>query len=131
MAAKKVSSDNFVAALNGELVKYSREVRTQLRAAGQECIDGMVDETKATAPAQTGSYRDHIASKPRKNTANAISFLWYVQAPDYRLTHLLNNGHANRGGGRTPGDGHVTKAAENAAAKFEQLCKEVLKNAGR
>ena len=126
MASKKIKPDDLAIALNAELERYSRSIRKGIREAGEQCINEMVDETRATAKKRTGEYAQHIACKQKANTSDKISFLWYVKAPEYRLTHLLNNGYANRGGGRTPGDGHVTTAAEHAKEHFWQLCKEVI-----
>lgn len=39
-----------------------------------------------------------------------------------QLTHLLNNGHANRGGGRTAGDHHIDIASDEAET---EVIKEV------
>lgn len=44
----------------------------------------------------------------------------------YQLAHLLEHGHAKRGGGRVSGKPHIAPAEENGVEMLENLIKEAL-----
>ena len=90
----------------------------------------LVKTTKATAPVgkRQKHYKDQIASKKLYENANGSSYLWYVKDPDYRLTHLLNNGHALRDGGRVEGTHFLEKAVEPIIEDYLRKVEEICKN---
>ncbi len=47
--------------------------------------------------------------------------------PEYRLTHLLEDGHAKRDGGRTKAMPHIQKHEQDAVQEFERRVEEVIK----
>ncbi len=51
-----------------------------------------------------------------------------IHNKEYRLTHLLEDGHATRNGGRTRAFPHIKKNEEKANAAFEERVEEVLSN---
>lgn len=54
---------------------------------------------------------------------------WCVINGEYRLTHLLEKGHALRQGGRTKAYPHIRYGDELAQKRMEELTKEVIENA--
>ena len=56
--------------------------------------------------------------------------MWYVKGSDYRLSHLLNNGHALRDGGRVAGTNFITKAEQVAVKDFEDGVIKILEQEG-
>jgi hypothetical protein len=58
------------------------------------------------------------------------SKVWHVKKPDYRLAHLLDKGHALRGGGHYDGNQHVTNATNRAVESFQRKLEEVIRDAG-
>ena len=97
----------------------------------------LVEKTKATAPIgkRTEHYRDSISSKTLNNIDSGFglnfSQLWYVKGSDYRLSHLLNNGHALRKGGRYEGTQFITKANDEVEAAYLDNLKKAIENGGR
>ena len=110
---------------------YSRQIVDGVEKAADETVKEMVKETKQRPKGRfsTGQYARAIASQVGENTISARSRIWYVKAPRYRVTHLINNGHAIRGGGHYSGDKHVTKATDHAIERFETRVREVIENA--
>ena len=108
---------------------YSERIHDGLRAEGRRCVKDLVKATKATAPVgnRNRHYRDDIKSKEFINR-RTVRFVWYVDGPNYRLSHLLENGHANRDGGRTPGTHFIEKASEPILEEYVRAVEEVIKN---
>ena len=53
-----------------------------------------------------------------------------MKGSNYRLSHLLNDGHQSRNGGRVQGTGFITKASEEILEEYEKEVEEVIKNGG-
>lgn len=133
----RIDPDQFSKAVIGVLDDYGEDVVAEVRKAVDVTARELVKETRQTAPRKTiggrpaGTYANHISSKVGRDTPYVYSKLWYVRSPEYRLTHLLNNGHALRQGGRWEGTGFLTKASKTHSANFEKRVKEGIRNAGR
>lgn len=54
---------------------------------------------------------------------------WHVANGQYRLTHLLENGHAKIGGGRTRAYKHIEFGNDLAVRRMQELSEEAVKNA--
>ena len=55
----------------------------------------------------------------------------HASKPHYRLTHLLENGHATRDGGETRKFKHIAPASEFATAEFESRVAKLIENGGK
>ena len=111
-----------------ELGLYHADVIQRINAAGDAAVKALVKKTKATAPKRTGSFRKNIASKAVKDGNGMTKFIWYVKAPDHRLTHLLVHGHATKNGGRTPGDPFLQNALDQVLPEYEHEVEEAVRN---
>lgn len=96
----------------------------------KETIDKVAKETvkelKATSPKRTGTYAKSWKQKTLNSTPLSLDKIVYAGKPGYRITHLLEKGHAKRGGGRVPGYPHIAKAERNAQDKIMQALKRKL-----
>lgn len=117
-------------AINRELTLLSREVTETLKKEAKNHMDELVKETKKTAPVghRKKHYRDNISSKMTKNDVNGATYTWYVKGPDYRLSHLLEHGHATRDGGRVEGTHFIERASEPIIADYIQKVEEAIRN---
>ena len=96
---------------------YSSDV---VDAAGQEVSEDIVKELKATSPELSGKY-----IKAWKYTRTGYcQYKIHVKKPHYRLTHLLEKGHALRNGGRSKADPHIAPTEKRYIARFEEKVKE-------
>lgn len=114
------------AVMNG-LRDYARLATDDLKAAVKEAGQSARKELRSTAPKKTGAYRKSWTYKVTGETANTINVTVHSRGR-YRLTHLLENGHAKRGGGRVPGKPHISVAQEHAV---EKMVKSIEQSLGR
>lgn len=126
--ANKVSIGGLADAVAKELKLYDNHVVEGIRKQVDKSMRQLVQETKGTAPVghRKKHYRDSISSKVTNQSLRAYEKTWYVRGSDYRLSHLLNNGHALRDGGRYPGTQFITKASVSVIKDYEEAIKEVL-----
>ena len=102
-----------------ELAAYSDEVTEEVDKIAEQVADETVDELKETSPKRYGKYR---RSWKKKKLANGSYVVFNSIAS---LTHLLENGHILRGGGRVSGIIHIKPVEEKAIENFEKRIKEI------
>lgn len=117
-------------AISQTLTLYHEDVNTAINTASDKAVKSLVKKTKATAPKgrRKGSFRKNIASKVLVKRRNGNTYVWYVKAPDYRLTHLLVHGHATRDGGRTRADPFLRNAWDEVQPEYLRDIEEALRN---
>ena len=93
------------------------DLKTAIKNAGET----VKNEIEKTAPKKTGKYRQSWAVKKTNETSDSIKVVVHSKTR-YRLTHLLENGHAKRGGGRVAARPHIAPAEQKAE---DQLLREV------
>ena len=126
--AKSIKPGDLGAAIREELTIYHKNVVEGLDAAGDKAVKALAKKTKATAPKDRGEYRKAISSKLLKKSSRGSTFVWFVKAPYYRLTHLLVRGHEKRNGGRTRADPFLQNALDQVLPEYEKDVKEALQN---
>lgn len=113
----KVSIDNMAQAVLKELQNYSEEVteevKKEVKAVAKECVD----EIKSNSPKDSGKYAAGWGVTVNYESDKDIRVTVHNKT-SYRLTHLLENGHAKVNGGRVPGFPHIAHAEANAIKKL-------------
>ena len=122
--------DGLSDAIAETLTLYSDHVNEGIRKQTKKSMRQLIKETKGTAPVghRHKHYRDSITSKVTNNSSLFYEETWYVKGSDYRLSHLLNNGHALRDGGRYAGTQFITKASVSVLKDYEEAIEEVVKD---
>ena len=127
--AKRTNAQGLGAAISQELTVYHEDVTRELDKLSSDAVKELVKITRATAPVgHRGTYKKNIAGKQSTKSKNGSTYVWYVKAPDYRLTHLLVHGHATRNGGRTHADPFLRNALDQVLPSYEERVKEALRN---
>ena len=117
--SEKCTIDNLAKTIMEGLQEYadvaSADVKTAVRKAGKN----VKAEISANAPKRTGAYAKSWAVKTEKETANSLEVVVHSKNR-YQIAHLLEHGHAKRGGGRVAGIPHIAPAEENAVKQLEE-----------
>lgn len=128
--SRTIGIDELGDAIARELTIYGENVIEGIKSEAKSSMKHLVKETKATAPVgnRQKHYRDSIKSKKTMETDRAVEYTWYVAGSDYRLSHLLEKGHALRNGERTEGTHFIEKATEPILEEYLHAVEEVIKN---
>lgn len=128
--AKAIKPEQLSAAIQEELKHYTSNVIDGIKRESKSAMDTLVKQTKATAPVgkRRKHYKDSISSKLTENTPLKAVYTWFVKGTDYRLSHLLNNGHALKNGGRYAGTQFITKAYNAVEKDYEDRVERVIQN---
>ena len=122
-----VSVDGLADAIMRNLQAYTDEVTAGIKKAE----DVTAKECKENLEADSPDGATHKYKKGWKVTVTSNTPLekhTVIHNKEYRLTHLLENGHEKRNGGRTRAFPHIKKNEEIANAAFEKRVQEVLEN---
>ena len=123
--AKKITVDR----LSDEIMDALEEYREMTDEVVQTAVDTVSKETKkivqAGSPVQTGGYQKGWAVKKTSAKAGQVSITVYNRKQP-GLTHLLEKGHAKRGGGRVAGQPHIAPAEQYAVSELENKIKRGL-----
>lgn len=125
-----ISIDNLADTIGKELTLYNNRVVDGIKKEAKRSMNQLVKDTKSTAPVgkRKKHYRDSISSKKIFENDRSIAYLWYVKGSDYRLSHLLENGHALRNGGRTTGTHFIKNASDPILEQYVKAVEGVIKN---
>jgi hypothetical protein len=96
----------------------------KINLAAEETAKELVANLKAGSPKRTGKY-----SKGWKVTRQGNTFTAHNRTHP-TMTHLLENGHLNRDGSRTPGQPHIAPNEQKAAEDFEEKVRRILEEGG-
>lgn len=126
--SRGINPANLGDAIAEQLELYHEDVIERINNAGEKAIKDLVKKTKATAPVASGSFKRNIAQKQLDKGLGHKAFVWYVKAPDHRITHLLVHGHATKTGGRTRADPFLANALAAVLPEYEKDVEEALRN---
>ena len=104
--------------MNG-LEEYAELAADVLKKEIQEAGKTAKKQIEATAPRRTGRYAKSWAVKKVSESSNSLEVTVHSKNR-YMLTHLLENGHAKRGGGRVAAIPHIAPAEDTAVQSLEQ-----------
>ena len=106
------------------LQDYSVEVSKAAAEAVQEVAKEATKKLRQTSPKRKGRYAKGWTGKVEK-TATTVDATVYGKTGTYQLAHLLEHGHARRGGGRNVGGiEHIKPVEEWAIKEVEKRIRE-------
>ena len=127
MATDRVKIDNMAAEIMKGLDEYAKLTTSDLKSAVRQAGTNVKKDIQANAPKKTGAYSKSWSVKATKETSNSLELTVY-SPKKYQLAHLLEFGHAKRGGGRTKAQPHIAPAEEAAVKQLELDIERALKS---
>ena len=122
---QRVSVDRMAEAVMEGLLEYAELATDVMKDCVKKAGNTVKKETQAGAPVRTGKYKKSWAVKRQRETSNVLEVV--VHSRDrYQLTHLLEKGHAKRGGGRVRAIPHIAPAEEKGVRELEEGIKRGL-----
>jgi hypothetical protein len=126
-----INIEDLASEIAKSLELYTEDVTDNIKKAvdtvGKEANEEIKNHINFRQP--TGKYvkafRVKTSYEDKFNKRNT----WYVANGEHRLTHLLENGHALRDGGRSEAYPHIKYGDELAQKRMEELTKEAIENA--
>ena len=119
MARQKVDIDGLADAVMEGLTEYAELATDNMKAAVKKAGNTVKKDISATAPERTGRYAKSWRTKTTKESATTLEVTVYSPTR-YMLAHLLEHGHAKRGGGRVAAIPHIAPAEEHGIKELEQ-----------
>lgn len=126
MSNKNVSIDDLPMVVKKSLEEYCDFTSEEVKQIVQEVSESVKDEIMDKAPVDTGAYRKSWRVSIQSETATSLSVVVHSKK-HYRLTHLLEKGHAKRGGGRVAAQVHIAPAEKNAEKTLLEKVERSLK----
>ena len=123
MAGRKVSVDQLSEAVLEELEEYNELAADKVKESVKKAGATVRTQIKETAPRLTGRYARSWASKTTAESSTSLQVTVYSPSR-YMLAHLLEHGHAKRGGGRVDAIPHIAPAEKTGE---EQLLNDIEK----
>lgn len=121
-----VKIDELADEINKGLMEYANLATTDIKKAVRKAGNTVRKDIAANAPKDTGTYAKSWSVKKTKETSNSLEVTVHSRNR-YQLAHLLENGHAKRGGGRVAARPHIAKAEQSGIEAFEKEVDKALK----
>ena len=125
--ATKVSIDQMASVIMDGLKEYADLATDDLKAAVKTTGNEVRKQIQSTAPKASGKYSKSWSVKTTKESSNGMEVTVYSRNR-YQLAHLLEFGHAKRGGGRVAARPHIAAAEQAGIESFEQAIERSLRN---
>ena len=123
----KVTVDELAEAIGKELGDYFDDITEDVKNAVEVTTRECVAEIKQRSPKRTGNYSRSWTATEMFNRRGSIRFTVHNKK-HYRLTHLLEDGHAKKNGGRVEGTPHIAPAEQNAEKNLIKRIEEAIRN---
>ena len=115
-------------AIEKELTLQQKSSTEAVKKAASESAREIKDDVKKHAPVgRTGKYAKNWRTKKTEETLTSVSYVVHAGPSGYRLAHLLEFGHAKRGGGRTVAIPHIKDAETRGIRQFEEKIRRELR----
>ena len=123
--SRSVPIDGMADAIMDELNKYAEVAADDLKDAVKDTAKLVRKDIQATAPVRTGAYAKSWSVKNVHEDAGSIDLVIHSRNR-YQIAHLLEHGHAKRGGGRVEARPHLAAAEKRGNEKLVETLERKL-----
>ena len=124
--SKKVSIDQAANEILKIMKEYADTVSEDTKPVYKQIAKEATQEVRRGSPELTGDYKKGWGNSKIKETSTEIELIIHNKT-DYQLTHLLENGHPSRNGGRVPPIKHIEPVEQQMQEKLLKKVKAVIK----
>jgi hypothetical protein len=126
MSNRSVKIDEMASAIQECLDEYKEMATDEMKKAIKKAGKTVKEDINGSAPVLTGKYAKSWTS--RVTAEDSVSLEVTVYSPSrYMLAHLLENGHAKRGGGRVRAIPHIKPAEDHGMEQLENDLERALR----
>ena len=118
---RTVSIGNMADEIMKGLMEYKDLATDDMKTAVKNAGKAVKKDIQENAPKRTGAYSKSWTVKTTKENSESLELTVY-SPKKYQLAHLLENGHAKRGGGRVTAKPHIAPAEQLGV---EQLKRDI------
>lgn len=120
------SSDKFAATLQKLLNEYQEDVTKDIKGLAKKFAQKGAKEVKSASGqfGGSGKYANGWTSKYEEGRVSAQGIIFNKDVPG--LPHLLENGHAKRGGGRVAGRSHIAPVEQKLVEEFTKAVENTI-----
>lgn len=122
--SKTIKAADLSDAIQDILSEYGERAHEVIREETAKLGKTAAKELRKKSPKLTGSYAKGWKVKTFESRFGASAIAY--NKTDYQLTHLLENGHLNRDGSRTPGISHIKPVNDSIQKSFVDAVKKGL-----
>ena len=122
---RNVMAGDLADAIRETLEEYADLAAGDVKQAVSDAGEAVKKEIRSNAPKDTGDYAKSWAVKKTRETSASL-MLTVHSRNRYQLAHLLEYGHAKRGGGRVPAQPHIAAAEQEGIRQLEEGIRKAL-----
>ena len=126
--ANSISIDQLANAVSRAVREYTEEVCEAIEVTTDNIAKECIKEIKANSKFKTGNYAKGWKIVKDKRAGSNRNIIWNPKY--YYLVHLLEKGHAKRGGGRVEGKPHVGPAEQRYVTLLQERITGIIRNGG-
>ena len=123
--ARNIQISGLADAVMDTLEEYAGLAAEDVKQAVRDAGDVVKDDIRSHAPKDTGDYAKSWAVKKMKETSSSLTVTVHSRNR-YQLAHLLEFGHAKRGGGRVAARPHIASAEQKGMEYLEEEIRKAL-----
>lgn len=124
--SRNTSIDDMDSAIMTELEKYADLAADDLKDAVKETAKSVRKDIQDNATVDTGKYKKSWSVKNVHEDSESIDLVVHSRNR-YQIAHLLEHGHAKRGGGRVAARPHIASAEQRGSEKLVEAIESKLK----